>query len=500
MILALFAIQCSPDDPRRPKPQAYHHLDSLNVLLARELSKNRVVMFGDSYPGHISNSRCVTSFLEYWLNGLQQNPSDTTLPHKIALALELGQHGEMVLNDYVRTGDRYPLIRFLVDEEEKFGSDAYHTRSPSSDYLQFCDRIRLIKLKIDTLNRQTPGFSISLEILGPEPQPPNGYTEMRRSARQYFDSMRSQWDADTRDRETSSHLAQYLTQHPDEKILVFSKGAHMLRDASDGYYLARDLDSLLGRSTVSVFRTSLFQGNPVSAPQIEEYRHDKATADFLVRKPVSPPHLFPFYLVKTQNTLRALAELSEQTSASPDTLQIDLSRRMLTHALELLRRSSLALDLIHNQEIAMLQAVVNAATRKAIMASQTYADIRRLISRFDAVKDVLEIDSVMTTFTPSSEYYNALTTMLDNLGGDSSSSQEDAPRVIVGYKSVDTITATWARTWKERKSERRTYMLLQILWLGTPGEVVSAMNALKRETGRGYATPSQWEDWWQSKR
>ena len=500
LLFAFLALQCKPDDPRRPKPQAYHQLDSLNVLLVRELNKSRVVMFGDSQPGHITNSRCVTSLLEYWLNRLQQNPSDTTLPHKIALALELGQKGGMILNDYLRTGDRYPLMRFLIDEQATFGSDTYLTRQLSVDYLQFCDRLRLIKARIDSLNQQDSSLSISLEILGPEPEPPSGYRDMRSNARQYFDTMKSHWDADTRDRETSSRLTQYLTQHPNDKMLVFSWGIHMWRDSNDGYFLARDLDSLLGRSTISVFQTSRNRRNPISGPQIEEYRHDRATADFLVRKPLSPPYRFPFFLVKSQNTLRALVDLAEQHSASPDTLEIDLSRKMLSHALELLRRSSLALDPIHNQQIASLQAAVNAATRKAIMASQTFADIRRLISRFDAVKDVLEIDSVMTTFTPSSDYFNTLTTMLDNLAGDSSSSPEVVRWGITEYKSVDTITATWARTWKERKSERRTYMLLQILWLGTTGEVASAMNALRRETGLDFASPSQWEVWWQARR
>jgi hypothetical protein len=237
----------------------------------------------------------------------------------------------------------------------------------------------------------------------------------------------------------------------------------------------------------------------VSSPQIEEYRHDKATADFLVRNPLSPSYPFPFFLVKSQNTFRALIDLAELHSTGSDTLEIDLSRRMLSHGLELLRHSHVALDPACNNQIASLQAAVGAATRKAIMASQTFADIRHLISRFDAVKDVLEIDSVMTTFTPSSDYYNTLTTMLDNLAGDTSSTD-----VFVWgtseYKSVDTITATWARTWKEMKSERRTYMLLQILWLGTPNEVISAMNALKRETGREFSTLSQWDDWWQSRR
>ena len=97
---------------------------------------------------------------------------------------------------------------------------------------------------------------------------------------------------------------------------------------------------------------------------------------------------------------------------------------MLSQALELLRRSHLALDPTRNYEIASLQTVVGAATRKAIMAPQTFTDIRRLIARFDPVRDVLEIDSVMTTFTPSLDYYNSLTTMLDNLPTGSSSASD----------------------------------------------------------------------------
>jgi hypothetical protein len=38
------------------------------------------------------------------------------------------------------------------------------------------------------------------------------------------------------------------------------------------------------------------------------------------------------------------------------------------------------------------------------------------------------------------------------------------------------------------------------LWLGTPNEVTGAMSALRRETGKEFLTPSQWYDWWQSKR
>ena len=228
LMLASLLIQCSPDDPRKPKPQSYHQLDSLNALLLKELSKSRVVMFSDPYPGHTTYSRCVTSLLECWFDRIQRSPSDTLLPHKLALALELGQPGETVLDDYLKSGDRYPLMRFLIDEQAKFGADAYLTRQLSVDYLQFCDRLRVIRTRIESLNRQNPSRLISLEILGPESEPPYGYLDVRGKPRQQLIAMKMRWDASIGDRETSSHLARYLSQHVNDKALVFSGWSHML--------------------------------------------------------------------------------------------------------------------------------------------------------------------------------------------------------------------------------------------------------------------------------
>lgn len=500
LALGVILVQCSPDDPRRPKPQVHHQLDSLNALLLKELSKRRVVMIGDSYPGHITYSSCVTSFLESWLDRLQHTPSDTAMPRRLALALELGQPGEMILCDYLRTGDRYPLIRFLVDEQAKFDFDTYRTRQLSVDYLQFCERLRQVRNRIDSLNGRLPDVSVSLDILGPEPDPPYSYSDVRSKSRQEFNAVKSRWDTSERDQEVSLRLTKYLAQHPNQKLLVFSSSAHLQRDNKEGTFLARYLDSLIGRAGVSVFRTSRIPRNPVSGPQIAEYIHDNEAPDFLISKPTSPPYPFPFFVVKSQNTFRALVDLAEQYDAGPDTLAKDLSRKMLAHALELLRRSHLALDPARNQQIASLQTVVAAATRKAIMASRTFADIRRLLSRFDPVQDVLEIDSVMTTFAPSQDYYNTLTTLIDNLSAAASSTSDTVRVVVLNDKQVDALTANWSRTWKQTKSDRHTYMLLQILWLGTPAEVANAMVALTRETGRDFSSALQWENWWQARK
>jgi hypothetical protein len=193
-----------------------------------------------------------------------------------------------------------------------------------------------------------------------------------------------------------------------------------------------------------------------------------------------------------------MVDLAERYDASPDTLDKDLSRRLLSHCLDLLRRSHLALNPAYDIQIASMQTATAAATRRAIMASRTYSDIRRLISRFDPVRDVLEIDSVMTTFAPSQDYFNTLTTLLDNLSGKASVAQRDADTELSPMNQVDTIKANWVSTWKERKSERHDYMLLQILWLGTPEEVASAMKALRRETGLAFASATEWDHWWQS--
>jgi hypothetical protein len=209
-----------------------------------------------------------------------------------------------------------------------------------------------------------------------------------------------------------------------------------------------------------------------------------------------PPRPFPFFLVKTQNTFRAMIDVAEQYTNSLDTLDTDLSRKLLSHALDLLKRSHLALEPKTNQEIAVLQSAVAAASRRALLAPRTFPDIRRLISRFDAVKDVSAIDSVMTTFTPSEEFYDDLTTLIDNLPSNAVPVSDTLKVSISEYKPPEAITAGWVQSWKQKKSEIRTYMLLQILWLGTPAEVLQAMRALEEQTGQKFATASEWGTWW----
>lgn len=491
-------IQCTSRFPKPPDPQAYLPFDSLDSLMVRELSSHRVVMFGNSYPGHITYSSLVTSFLESWLDRIQNSTNDTTVPHKLTLALELGQLGEAALNDYLKNGDRYALIRFLIDEQAKFGMDTYGTRDLSVDYVQFCERLRLVHARVDSLNRLLPGLSVSLDILGPEPDPPYALIDVRIRSRQAFLAMKSKWDLFERDRETSSRLVQYISQHPDHRVLICSSSFHSMRDREYGIVLVHLLDSLMERRNVLVIQTSRFPRRGEATPQLEEYRHDRTMPDFIVRAPANPPYPFPFFLVKSQNTLRAMVDLAERYEASPDTLEKDLSRRLLSHSLDLLRRSHLALNPAYDVQIASMQSAVGAATRRAIMTSRTYSDVRRLISHFDPVRDVLEIDSVMTTFAPSLDYFNTLTILLDNLSGKVSVAHRDADVELSTTKQVDTIKANWVSTWKERKSARHVYMLLQILWLGTPGEVSDAMNALKRETGRTFASVTEWDEWWQS--
>ena len=445
----------------------------------------------------VTYSRCLTSFLGFWVDQLQQSPADTTLPRHVALALELGQPGVATLKEYLRTGDRYPLLRFLVDEQAKFNGDRYRTRELSIDYLQFCERLRLVSTRIDSLTRRPMNPAISLDILGPEPEPPYGALEIRITPRQNFNMTKSRWDSFERDRLTSLNLTQYLAAHPGTKLLVFSASSHTLRDSNNGIFLARQLDSLVGRTNVSVFQTWRVQRDSVSGPQLEEHKHTGESPDFIVRRSATPPYPFPFFLVKSQNTMRAMVDLAEQYGTSTDTLDRDRGHSLLGHALELLRFSHEALDERQNDQIAVQQSIVAAATRKAISSASTFPDIRRLISRFDPVRDVFAIDSVMITFTPSQDYRNALTTLIDNLRRDSSSISAN-PRAVTKYKSVEEITEDWARIWRDRKTERRTYMLIQILWLGTPQEVNETMTALQRETGKKFRSAVEWDDWWQS--
>jgi hypothetical protein len=499
LISAFLLIQCAPDDPRHPVAQSFHSLDSLNSILLRQLETHRVVMLADAQPGHIAYSSCVSSFLRTWLDCLQRAQVDTTIPRKLLLVLELGQSGATAVNHYLKTGDRNLLIRFLIDEQAKFKLDAYLTRNLSVDYLQFCEELRVLCERSDLLNRKNPANRILIDVAGFEPDPPYSHLDIRTKTRQQILSMKAQWDRTQRDAKSAPQLVGYLAEHPQSKVLYFTSALHLYRDAADGIFVARILDSLLGRPNVSVFQVHRNPRTPASGPQIEEYKHTAESADFLVRKRMIPPRPVPFFLIKTQNSFRAMIDLAEQYSTSLDTLDTDLSRKLLSHALDLLRRSHLALEPKTNQEIAFLQSTVEAATRRALLAPRTFHDIRRLVSLFDAMKDVMSIDSVMTTFSPSQDFYDDLTTLIDNLPSNAVPVPDTFTVSISKYEPPEAITARWVQSWKQKKPEIRIYMLLQILWLGTPAEVLQAKRALEEQTGHKFATTTEWGTWWQSK-
>jgi hypothetical protein len=103
----------------------------------------------------------------------------------------------------------------------------------------------------------------------------------------------------------------------------------------------------------------------------------------------------------------------------------------------------------------------------------------------------------MITFAPSIEFYNTITTVLENLP-QSPRSSSDTMSTFLSPQERDTIITNWAPIWRQRKTERLTYMLMQVLWLGTPTEVSNALNALKSITKREFKTPEEWDVWWRS--
>lgn len=496
--LSFLLVQCSRH-PTGPKPVQLHQLDSLDALLLKSLETHKVVIVSDALPAHCAYEQCIVSFLRSWLATIQHSPSDTTIPHSLILALDVCPDELAVLEEYCRSGDRFPLIRFLVDEQSKFGGDPLFSRPLSTDFVHFCDDLRSLRISVDSLNMSTMMYPASLQLAAGEPDPPYTYADVQVKPRREFLATKQRWDAAERCRLAAARVIRSCSDHPESRILFFANGLHALRDAPEVHSTARYLDSLLGRNQVSVFQTSRMPRTPPDGPQIEEYRHNSPMADYIVRMIALPQAPFPFYVVKSQNTLRALVDLAESYSKSSDTLELDSSRKLLGSALQLLRHSHLALRSAPNQEIAAYQSVVAAAHRNSFLSSSMIPDIRRLIAHFDAVQDIAELDSVLITFTPTQEYFNDLVTVLDNLPSRSMSRTDTLTQWVVPNTDIDSIKAAWAHTWKTDKRERKSYMLLQLLWIGTQEEVRQAIHALQAENGLRFETPEQWDDWWRSK-
>ena len=490
------------------KPLHYYNVNSLDSLVLREMQKKSIVLFGDAYPNHITYLQAVSSILNYWVDRVAKNPLDANQPRKVILALEHESGVISAIKNYVATGNRSLLFRDILEEQLNRDFRGYfNADNPTVDFYQFIEELHLVKLRIEDFNKRNPGQTISLQIVPASIDPPYTIAEIRTMSQSKFNQLRFLWYSKERTVQSSSWLVRCLKDNPDYKILVVYDARSLGRMFSGlDFSLAHSLDSLVGRESVDVFQSTRFPAklnaeqnyaiDPTTA--IEEFPHDAETEDFLLRKDVIPAYPFPLYMVKSVNTLAPFSELAARFNASKDLTDKVIAKRSFKRALSLLQRSYFSLEPGKNSEIRSLSQDLSRIPRLHAIPKVMFTRLSRLIRQFDAVKDILSIDGVISkqSNSNSTEYMGELLRVLDNLPSKSVPSQDSTPKLILPGEQLAASTTEWARKWKNRKPEILTYMLIQLSWIGTPEDIEEGMKALRFITKQDYQNPSEWSKWW----
>lgn len=488
-------------------------VDSLNVLLLNELSAKKVVMFGDAAHGHLTFERSITSFLNYWLDEVQRTPPRERMPRRIILALEMNSTFAKVMTDYFRSGDQLPLLRYFVDNATRYRSGT--SFGFSVDALQFYEELRHVFLRLDSLQRTEHSGPVSLQLLGPEVDPPITPQDRMNLSDTEFQEKQTMWFAHVRDVESSKNIIQALKENPDSRALVFYGTAHLVRRLIDknivggapslgpvyDYYLAHHLDSLLGRRNVSVFGTDPRPSERMTG-RIEEFDHNSVGPDFIPHIEPVPPGQFPFYVVNSQPVVRATMELAKEYHSANDPFNWMLAGSALFRIVLASKYSYRGLDSSICSEADSLIQEIRAQYRVQSISSDVLSRAERITSGIDPLKDITLIDSIMMLANSNKDRmmmqsFREVLWNLPRAAGSFWYSREDN-RAINNYQFVP-FNESERKVIKERRRDIQTYCLLQLLWIGNSDEKRRAFAELKHLTKMEFDRPQEWYDWWRAK-
>ncbi len=493
----------TPDRHSQPEPLRYHAAQSLDSLLLDQFKLKKVVFLGDPYEYHRTYLLTLTSFLDSWVDRIVKGPPDSSVPRHLVIALDTDPALEPVFQRFLDTGDRRALMSGIFREQSKRQLQLLFPTPPSLDFYEFLDSLRRIHLRVAALHRTT-GTSATFDLIAAYRDSSTFRTTVREWNPLSLRSRVSQWRTQEKSTETAHRFHRYLQDHPESRILAFYDNQYLFRtDPSTQLSVVSLLDSLLGKNEVTMFQTSRLSRHaslseysgvdPRSA--IEEFDLGKQGPFFIVRKEPKPAAPFPFNVVKSQNQLLAMMDLADAFFGRSDSAGVVWSKRELIQILQLLDRSELCLDARSAREIGLLLTHLSSLARYQRPLRNDLVRTRQLVNRFDGVKDIIMVDSVIGMHKSGmpTEYLSSIITVMNNLPPDSADLQFTNPSP--DEQMVPTL-ADWGNKWRRRKVEITTYMLTQLLWIGTPKEVEGAMGALRFITKFNYRTPDEWSHWW----
>ena len=491
------------------KHENIYPYDSLNVLLYETCCTHKCILLADSYHGRGYYKERVISFLRYWLNKTIADSNYIKIPSKLILFLEIDKNVQENFCSYIKTGDSYSLLSFLMDKNVN-----YSTYFFTIDNLIFLYELRDINEEISKANQNRKN-KIELRLIGSEANPPYNDEDIVKMSKEEFEKKRIVWFANERDRLSSMNIKNELDTDPDYKALIFYGSAHLLRGIQmkgvintspfaylnktlNGYYLAHCLDSIIGRNQVSVFTdySSESGRNHQNESTIERLKFSEESPDFVINNvSLYPLSHCPIFFIRNRMTLKTLIVGLNKYGYGESKLDVALRIHYIKSLYYQLSRSYLYTSPVYKSKIDFIYRGVPEEKEKSHV-QQIIKIGNELINSFDAVKNIMRLDEWVTnTNLPDSTIHVPMMREIIRALPSSALINEDTEQ----WQSKFRFSENEKKQILKRKDELIQYSLIILLWIASPSEKEAALQGLQKMTGMNYQTTENWSEWWISK-
>ncbi|MCL5030925.1 MAG: hypothetical protein M1480_18110 [Bacteroidetes bacterium] len=214
-----------------------------NAYLVNQLANKKIIMLADFAHSYPLPYKSLIFLLDKWLEMVKSGESKSD---NIVLVLEADTQEVSNLKNFIATGNLTPLIKFWLP---------YNTL----EWIEFCEDLRNISLKVKSFNEQREVPKIYFDILAGETfnvfDNPEGIKRTREEDAKFF--------VNIRDSLSAKRIINYLAKNKNKKAIIFYGNMHLIKSnvhknvgnalpesETKGFYLAHYLIEKFGADSV----------------------------------------------------------------------------------------------------------------------------------------------------------------------------------------------------------------------------------------------------------
>lgn len=506
LFVNIISCQAQMPDPKVKASLPQHCLDS---LFFNSLVNKQIVMLGDGCHGHGYYKKMLTGLLSTWLDKLEREPGNKTIPRKLVLFLENDSLSQKFCYQVMNEGNLDNYLTNLINGMSIYGGHEKY----SVDDIEYLYDLGCILKRVNELNNNHSFKDVNLVVQGVEAKAPFDYQTAFRMGKDYFKQMMV-WQAKEREKIICNNIARFMTDNRDYKGIVFYGNAHLMRRYVDmsflnkakdkesiwGYFLAHYLDEQFGKNNVAIYYTGQIHG--VYDKIIKELEPSMDNEDYHLLWNAVPEFPFPIYLITNKSYLKSLISQTDTYIDGNDREDKLLFIKNYRDFFNRIYRSYLHFDKRYESIIDSLGTYpmksgskdlkfINKTTRKLGM---------QLLNEFDLVKNIEHMEKWIlmdASLDDEQIYCKLLQSLVYNLPRDTT------PDVF--YKSLNSSINVYTLNQfekdqiKKRISELKIYYAISSLWVNSNEENERVFSFLRMQTGVNYRTPKEWSEWWRKK-